>query len=161
MDIVIAAIGRMKNGPERDLVTRYLARCQASGRPLGLSGFSVHEAPESRAGSLAARRRDEAAILARAEPKGTRRIVLDERGRMLSSADFAHRLAAWRDDGAMATTLAIGGPDGHDPDYRDGADLVLSFSPMTWPHQLARIMVAEQLYRATTILSDHPYHRGD
>lgn len=161
MEIVIAAIGRMKNGPERDLVARYLARCHAVGRTLGLSGFAVQEAPESRAGSVAARRREEAALLTRSEPRGTRRIVLDERGRMLSSADFAARLAAWRDDGAPAVTLALGGPDGHDPDFRAGADLVVSFSPMTWPHQLARIMVAEQLYRMTTILSDHPYHRGD
>jgi len=161
MQIVVAAIGRMKHGPERELVARYLSRAEAAGRALGLTGFSVSESPESRAQEAVARKREEAAALARMAPAGARRIVLDERGKMLASDAFAERIAAWRDDGAPALVLAIGGPDGHDPAYRDSADLALSFSPMTWPHQLVRIMAAEQLYRATTILSGHPYHRGE
>lgn len=161
MQIVITAIGRMKHGPERELVTRYLSRAATAGRALGLSGFSVSEAPESRAQDPATRKREEAAALARMTPPGARRIALDERGRMLPSEAFADRIAAWRDGNAPALALAIGGPDGHDPAFRDDADLVLSFSPMTWPHQLVRIMAAEQLYRATTILSGHPYHRGE
>src|SRR5690606_32973192 len=161
MQIVVAAIGRMKHGPERELAARYLARAEAAGRALGLTGFSVAESPESRAQDASSRKREEAAALTRLSPSGARRIVLDERGKMLASAAFAEKIAAWRDDGAPALTLAIGGPDGHDPAFRDNADLVLSFSPMTWPHQLVRIMAAEQLYRATTILSGHPYHRGE
>ena len=160
MQVVIAAIGRMKHGPERELVARYLSRAEAAGRALGLSGFSVSESPESRAQDAAARKREEAAALERMAPSGARRIVLDERGKLLASDAFAEKIAAWRDGGAPALVLAIGGPDGHDPAFREGADLVLSFSPMTWPHQLVRIMAAEQLYRATTILSGHPYHRA-
>ena len=91
---------------------------------------------------------------------GARRIVLDERGKTLTSEKFAERLASWRDEGAPAAALLIGGPDGHGTTARHGADLILSFGAMTWPHQLVRAMVAEQLYRAVTILTGHPYHRA-
>jgi 23S rRNA (pseudouridine1915-N3)-methyltransferase len=149
----------MKQGPERELVTRYLERAVASGRPLGLTGFAVAESPESRAGSAAARKTEEAKTIAAALPAGGIVVALDERGRMLGSEDFAGRLARWRDDGKPALSFVIGGADGLDPDFARTADLALSFSPLTWPHQLVRIMLAEQLYRATTILSGHPYHR--
>ena len=88
-------------------------------------------------------------------------VVLDERGKSLASAEFADRIANWRDEGKQSVGFVMGGPDGVDQSLRDDASLVLSFSPMTWPHQIARILLAEQLYRATTILAGHPYHRGD
>ncbi|MCP8882754.1 23S rRNA (pseudouridine(1915)-N(3))-methyltransferase RlmH [Devosia sp. XJ19-1] len=160
MRISIAAIGRMKNGPERELVARYLERASASGKPLALTGFDVTEINESRAGSAAARKVDEAKALRAALPEGVI-VMLDERGKGLNSEIFATQIARWRDDGRPGVGFVIGGADGIDPDFVRAADLVVSFSPMVWPHQLVRIMLAEQLYRTTTILSGHPYHRGD
>jgi len=160
MRIAIGAIGRMKAGPERDLVARYLDRAGASGKSLGLSGFDVLESTESRAGSAAARKAEEAKALRALLPEGIV-VVLDERGKSMDSEAFARRLARWRDDSRPALSFVIGGADGLDPAFVGAADLALSFSPMVWPHQLARIMLAEQLYRATTILTGHPYHRGN
>jgi Uncharacterized conserved protein len=160
MRITIAAIGRMKTGPERELVARYLERAQGAGKPLALTGFEVSELSESRAGSAAARKIEEARAIRAALPDGLV-VALDERGKTLTSEAFANQLARWRDDGRAAIGFVIGGADGIDPDLVRAADLTLSFSPMVWPHQLVRIMLAEQLYRATTILSGHPYHRGD
>jgi 23S rRNA (pseudouridine1915-N3)-methyltransferase len=148
----------MKQGPERELVARYLERAVATGKALGLTGFSVIELTESRAGSAASRKAEEARTI-HEHLSGHLRIALDERGKTLGSEDFAHRIARWRDDGKAALSFVIGGADGLDPDFVKAADLTLSFSPLTWPHQLVRIMLAEQLYRATTILSGHPYHR--
>jgi 23S rRNA (pseudouridine1915-N3)-methyltransferase len=159
MRIAVAAIGRMKQGPERDLVVRYLERAAASGRPLALTGFEVAESAESRAGSADLRKAEEARMLRAALPATGVTVALDERGRTLGSEAFARQLARWRDDGRPAATFLIGGPDGLDPALVRDADLTLSFSPLTWPHQLVRIMLAEQLYRVTTILSGHPYHR--
>jgi 23S rRNA (pseudouridine1915-N3)-methyltransferase len=158
MKIAIAAVGRMKQGPERELVARYLDRAIASGKPLGLSGFEVSELTESRASSSPARKAEEAKALRAALPEGIV-VALDERGRTLGSEAFANQIARWRDDGRPAVSFVIGGADGLDPDFVRTTDLTLSFSPLTWPHQLVRIMLAEQLYRATTILSGHPYHR--
>lgn len=160
MRIAIAAVGRMKNGPERELVARYLERATGSGRSLALTGFDVSEVAESRAGSAAARKAEEARSLRSALPEGIT-VMLDERGKGLNSETFASQLAEWRDAGRPAVGFVIGGADGIDPDLVRSADLVVSFSPMVWPHQLVRIMLAEQLYRATTILTGHPYHRGD
>lgn len=158
MRIAIAAVGRMKQGPERELVGRYLDRAVLSGKPLGLTGFETIELTESRASSSPARKADEAKALRAALPEGIV-VALDERGKMQGSEAFANQLARWRDDGRPAVSFVIGGADGLDPDFVKAADLTLSFSPLTWPHQLVRIMLAEQLYRATTILSGHPYHR--
>ncbi len=149
----------MKQGPERELVARYLDRAIASGKTLGLTGFGVTELTESRAGSAPSRKTEEAKVVAAALPPAGLVIALDERGKTLGSEDFAQRLARWRDDGKPAVSFIIGGADGLDPGFVKVADLTLSFSPLTWPHQLVRIMLAEQLYRATTILSGHPYHR--
>jgi 23S rRNA (pseudouridine1915-N3)-methyltransferase len=159
MRIQISAVGRMKQGPERELVARYLDRAAASGKPLALTGFEVSETPESRNSAAAARKADEARALQAAAPDGAVIVALDERGRTLGSEPFAQKLARWRDDGCSAVAFLIGGADGLDPTLVAAADLSLSFSPLTWPHQLVRIMLAEQLYRATTILSGHPYHR--
>jgi 23S rRNA (pseudouridine1915-N3)-methyltransferase len=160
MRVSIAAVGRMKSGPERELVARYLDRASASGRALALTGFDTTEIAESRAGSSASRKADEARGLAAAVPPGIL-VALDERGKGLGSDAFAGQLGRWRDDGRPAVSFLIGGADGLDPELVSRADVVISFSPMVWPHQLVRIMLAEQLYRATTILSGHPYHRGD
>jgi 23S rRNA (pseudouridine1915-N3)-methyltransferase len=150
----------MKQGPERALVARYLERAAATGKPLGLTGFEVHEISESRAGSTATRKVEEARALAGAI-SGATLVALDERGRSMGSDDFARLVGRWRDDGKPAVAFLIGGADGLDPGLVSGAELALGFSPLTWPHQLVRIMLAEQLYRATTILAGHPYHRGD
>ena len=160
MRVTIVAVGRMKAGPERDLASRYLDRAMAGGKPLGLSGFAVVELPESRAGSAPARKIEEAKALRGALPSGIL-VSLDERGKGIGSEAFAALLLRWRDEGRPAASFVIGGADGLDPEFTRSSDLVLSFSPMVWPHQLVRIMLAEQLYRATTILSGHPYHRGD
>ena len=159
MRVVIAAIGRMKQGPERELVTRYLERAIATGKGIGLSGFDIAELPESRAPNAATRKVEEAKALTAALPAGSIRIALDEHGKTMASEAFANRLAAWRDASKPALSFIIGGADGLDPAFTAVADLTLSFSPLTWPHQLVRIMLAEQLYRATTILTGHPYHR--
>lgn len=161
MRIGITAIGRMKDGPERQLVSRYLERGIGLGRSLGLSGFTVSELAESRASSADSRKAEEAKAVINTLPEKSVLIALDERGKTLSSEVFCTKLRDWRDAGRPALTFLIGGADGLDPSLREKADLVLSFSPMTWPHQLVRIMAAEQLYRCTTILSGHPYHRGD
>jgi len=148
----------MKQGPERELVSRYLDRARAAGKPLALTGFDILEFAESRAATADSRKVDEGATLRSALPEGIR-IALDERGKTIGSAAFATQLARWRDDGRPAVSFVIGGADGLDPAFVQEADLTLSFSPLTWPHQLVRIMLAEQLYRTTTILSGHPYHR--
>lgn len=158
MRIAIAAIGKMKQGPERELVARYLDRARQSGKPLALTGFEVTELAESRASAATTRKAEEARALEAALPDGVI-VALDERGKLMGSEAFAQQLARWRDDGKPGASFVIGGADGLDPAFAAKADLVLSFSPLTWPHQLVRIMLAEQLYRATTILSGHPYHR--
>jgi 23S rRNA (pseudouridine1915-N3)-methyltransferase len=161
MRISIHAVGRMKQGPERELVARYLDRAVASGKPLGLTGFDVAELTESRAGSAPARKVEEAKAIRTAITSNAVIVALDERGKSTSSEAFSALVARWRDDGKPAAAFVIGGADGLDPAFTATADLVLSFSLLTWPHQLVRIMLAEQLYRTTTILSGHPYHRGD
>ena len=159
MRIGIVAVGRMKQGPERDLAARYLDRATASGKALGLTGFAVTEFTESRASSPAARKAEEARALREHLPSSGALVALDEHGAVMGSEAFAKKLGCWRDDGAQAVNFVIGGADGLDASILKAATLSLSFSPLTWPHQLVRIMLAEQLYRATTILSGHPYHR--
>lgn len=159
MRLGIIAVGRMKQGPERELVARYLDRAVAAGKALGLTGFAVTELTESRAGSSAARKAEEARAILGALPAGGIAVALDEHGRMLGSEPFAARLGEWRDGGRQSVSFIIGGADGLDREVIDAAAMVLSFSPLTWPHQLVRIMLAEQLYRAITIQSGHPYHR--
>jgi len=159
MKLGIHAVGRMKAGPERDLAERYFDRFAKSGPAIGLDFSGVHEIPESRARAAAERRREEAERL-RQHAGPAALILLDERGRNVNSENFAERLAAFRDGGHKELVVAIGGPDGHDEALGPGAALVLSFGVLTWPHQLVRVMLAEQLYRAATILSGHPYHRS-
>jgi 23S rRNA (pseudouridine1915-N3)-methyltransferase len=160
MKISVFAVGRMKAGPEKELADRYFERFSKNGPAIGLEFAGLAETSESRAQSAAERKREEADRLKQHLAAGAALILLDERGKNLSSEDFANRIAAFRDGGRRAMVIAIGGPDGHDPSLRDAAELVLSFGAQTWPHQMVRIMLGEQLYRAATILSGHPYHRA-
>ena len=159
MRLVIAAIGRLKDDGERDLIARYMKR-MSSGRAVGLAPVTIEELAESRAADAGARQEDEAERLLNLTADCDFRIVLDERGRAMSSAEFARTLAARRDDGVKAMAILLGGPDGHSADMRASAGLTLSLGPMTLPHGLARVVLVEQTYRAITILSGHPYHRA-
>jgi 23S rRNA (pseudouridine1915-N3)-methyltransferase len=155
----VLAVGRLKAGPERDLVDRYRTRADVLGRSSGFSPLDMVELPEARARSAPERVAAEAAaILSRVE--GMKLVVLDERARSMSSPDFAERLRAWRDGGSSASFI-IGGPDGLDDSVRRRADLLVSFGQLTLPHQLVRVLITEQIYRALTILAGHPYHRGE
>ncbi len=159
MRLSIIAVGRIKSGPERDLVDRYRGRMEGLGRSLGITGVDFIELPESRARREADRRAEEAtAILDRAGTASL--VVFDERGRSPTSEAFAERLAAWRNGGEAAIACVIGGPDGLDPAVRQRASLLVSFGALTLPHQIVRVLVAEQLYRALTIIAGHPYHRA-
>ena len=160
MLVAVHAVGRMKAGPEQELAARYLDRFAKSGPAVGLEFSGTMEIAEGRAPSADERRRDEAGRLRVQIAKGAALIVLDERGKYLGSADLAERIGALRDGGRRHLALVIGGPDGIDPALRGEAELVLSFGVLTWPHQLVRVMLAEQLYRITTILAGHPYHRA-
>jgi 23S rRNA (pseudouridine1915-N3)-methyltransferase len=160
MKIGIHAVGRMKAGPEKELADRYLDRLAKAAPALGLDFAGVTEIAESRASGAAERRREEAARLIEKLDPRTALILLDERGVTPTSQTCAATIAALRDEGRRAALFAIGGADGHDASTRERGTLVWSFGSMTWPHQLVRIMLAEQLYRATTILSGHPYHRA-
>ena len=152
--LLICAVGRLKPCPERALVDDYAARLARAGRMVSLGPLEIKEI-EARGGPEA-----EAALLERAVPEGGRVVVLDERGRALTSPGLAETLACWRDDGARDAAFLIGGADGLGPGLRERADAVLSLGPMVWPHRLARAMLAEQLYRATSILAGTPYHRA-
>ena len=158
MKVTVVAVGRLKAGPERELLDRYRDRASRAGRQLGL-GFDSREIPESNARSADSRKDEEAALILAAVPQGSILIALDERGKPLDSRAFADRIAAWRDAGTKDLAVVIGGADGLGPAVLQKADLRLAFGAMTWPHQIVRILLAEQLYRAVTILSGHPYHR--
>ncbi len=160
MRLVIAAVGRLKAGPERELLARYLDRANASGKALALAPVDVVEIAESAAQSAAKRKADEARAILAALPEKTKLLALDERGKTVSSEDFAKMLARFRDDGATCVAFAIGGADGLDESLRQRADRAIGYGAATFPHQIVRILLAEQLYRAATILSGHPYHRG-
>lgn len=155
MRLHLCAVGRLRAGPERDLLDDYLARLDRTGRPLGLGPATEHEVEDRKGGGMAA----EGLLLARAIPEGAALCVLDERGKALSSPEFAQVLAQWRDGGRQDAAFMIGGADGVDPSLRARADLAISFGRMVWPHMLVRVMLAEQLYRAATILAGSPYHR--
>lgn len=163
MRLVVLAVGRLKAGPERDLVWRYRERADAAGRALGLPATEILEIEEGRSGRSPDRIADEGArLLAHPALAGAALVAFDERGRSdLGSEDFAERLRRWRDGARPALVLAVGGPDGLAEPVRTRADLVLAFGRLTLPHQLVRVLALEQLYRAMTILSGHPYHRGD
>ncbi|MFN0264963.1 23S rRNA (pseudouridine(1915)-N(3))-methyltransferase RlmH [Tepidamorphus sp. 3E244] len=160
MHLRIIAVGRLRAGPARTLCDDYFKRLGATGRNIGLDWRGETELDESRLPDGRRRKADEArAISAQLDKSPGRCIVLDERAKAFDSRTFADTLGDWRDSGETCTTFVIGGPDGLDPDFVKGADAALTFGRLTWPHQLVRVMLAEQLYRASTILSGHPYHR--
>lgn len=160
MRIVVAAVGRLKQGPETELSGRYAKRATQTGRSLGLRAIEIVEIRESRAAEPDKRMLEESIALANVIPQGAAVVLLDARGEALDSAGFAAQLAKWRGEDRPAVVFLIGGADGLAPSLRDRAGLRLSFGTATWPHQMVRIMLLEQLYRATTILSGHPYHRA-
>ncbi|MCF6370203.1 23S rRNA (pseudouridine(1915)-N(3))-methyltransferase RlmH [Rhizobium halophilum] len=160
MRISLFAVGRLKSGPEKELASRYLDRFAKAGPGVGLEFARVVEVAESRASSSGTRKREEAAALEKALPDNAVLVLLDEHGKTLDSESFAQTLGRLRDAGKRDLMVAIGGADGLDPVLHEKASLVINLGTMTWPHQLVRILIAEQLYRAVTILAGHPYHRA-
>jgi 23S rRNA (pseudouridine1915-N3)-methyltransferase len=159
MRILIAAVGRLKQGPETELAERFRKRAAQTGRALGLRDVEIVEIRESRADDAGKRMLEESIALANVIPPGAAVVLLDSRGDNLDSASFAGQIAKWRSNDRPAVVFLIGGADGSAASLRDKADLRLSFGAAIWPHQLVRVMLLEQLYRATTILTGHPYHR--
>ena len=155
MRVHLIAVGRLRAGPERDLIDDYLLRFERTGRPLGLGPVVEHEIEAKRGLGMAA----EADLLGRAVPGGAVLVCLDERGQVMTSPEFAGMLAKWRDGGRQDVAFVIGGADGIDVGLRGKAEVSVSFGAMVWPHMLVRVMLAEQLYRAATILGGGPYHR--
>jgi len=160
MRVVVIAIGRLKQGPERELSERYRGRFDDIGRKLGFRGLDIHEIPESRARDAVSRMAEEAAAISAAVPENSVLVALDERGDNIDSAGFARHLGRWRDASVAHTIFVIGGADGLSPDLRRKAKLGIAFGSATWPHQMVRVMLLEQIYRAATILAGHPYHRA-
>jgi 23S rRNA (pseudouridine1915-N3)-methyltransferase len=156
MRVHLCVVGRLRGGPENDLVSDYLTRFDRTGRALGLGPARVVEVEDKKGGGKGA----EAALLRKAVPDGALICALDERGTAMTSPDFAGLLADKRDQGRGDIAFVIGGADGLDPGLVDQADLTLSLGAMVWPHMLARVMLAEQLYRAASILAGSPYHRA-
>jgi 23S rRNA (pseudouridine1915-N3)-methyltransferase len=159
MRIAIAAVGRLKDGPERELFQRYWGRLEGLGRQHALAPLSLTEIPESRAAAADTRCTEEAAKLSAGFAAGDV-VLLDASGRQWSSEGFAAYIQSRRDSGVASMTFVIGGPDGHGPATRAKATTEFSLGRITLPHGLARVVLAEQLYRAATILAGHPYHRS-
>jgi len=160
MRIIVAAIRRLKQGPETELAERYRKRAAQVGRSLGLRDVEIVEIRESRAEDASKRMIEESIALATIIPQGAAVVLLDPRGDNLDSAGLANQLAKWRGAAKPAAVFVIGGPDGLAASLADKADVKLAFGAATWPHQLVRVMLMEQLYRAATILTGHPYHRA-
>ena len=155
MRIQLAVVGRLRDGPEAALSADYIQRAAAAGRQLGFKAVELTEVE----GKPPSDPRAEAAALYRATPADARKILLDERGTEWSSRQLAEKLARWRDDGVPCATFWIGGAEGASQSIKDNADEKLAFGRQTWPHRLVRVMLAEQIYRAVTILCGTPYHR--
>lgn len=160
MHLTIAAVGKLKAGPERELYRRYAKRVTQAGRALNIGPLASIEIGESRMGSARERRTGEAGALLGRLPDKAMLIALDEKGDALTSAQFAKHLRLQQEAGAAHLVFALGGPDGHGAALRERAARCISLGAITLPHMLARIVLAEQLYRAMTILSGHPYHRA-
>ncbi len=160
MRVIVIAVGRLKQGPERELAERYRERFDDIGRKLGFRGIDIHELTESRARDTATRIAEEAAGIAGAIPERSVLVTLDERGQNVDSAAFAGHLGRWRDESVANPVFVIGGADGLSPELQRKAKLRVAFGAATWPHQIVRVLLLEQLYRAATILAGHPYHRA-
>ena len=164
MRLLVIAVGRLKQGPERELAERYRKRFDDIGRKLGFRGLEIHEIAESRARDAATRMAEEAAAILAATPENSVLVSLDERGENIDTNRFAAQLSKWRDQAAANIVFIIGGADGLSPELGANGQfkgqLKLAFGAATWPHQMVRVMLLEQLYRAATILAGHPYHRA-
>jgi 23S rRNA (pseudouridine1915-N3)-methyltransferase len=158
--IHVVAVGRLKAGPERELADRYASRFSAVAKGLGLSGPYVREFAESQARTAAERKAQEAAAIIGALPDPGLAVRLDERGEQLSSSQFAEAIRKWRDAGQRDLVFVIGGADGVGDEASARVVKAISFGRMTMPHQIVRVLLLEQLYRAATLLSGHPYHRA-
>ena len=152
MKLVILAVGKGRNFPEHDLATSYIKRLPEGGEIWEIDS-KIPAGPK--------RQQDETRLLLRLVPDSDILVCLDPRGKDISSELLASKIGGWRDEGQQAVYFAIGGADGHDREIHQRADLMLSFGSAIWPHMLFRAMLAEQLYRASAILSGHPYHRGN
>lgn len=159
MRVMVAAVGRLKAGADRELAERYRDRVAKAGRAVAINDIDVVEVRESPAHEAERRVIEESIAVANIIPDGAVVVLLDRQGENVDSDAFVGRLRAWRDDSRHTVCFVIGGADGLGRALRDRADLVLAFGAATWPHQLVRIMLLEQIYRAVTILSGHPYHR--
>jgi 23S rRNA (pseudouridine1915-N3)-methyltransferase len=160
MRVIVIGVGRLKQGPERELAERYRERFDDAGRRLGFRGIDIHEVSESRARDTATRIAEEAAAIADAIPDKSVLVTLDERGQNIDSTAFAGHLGRWRDESVANAVFVIGGADGLSPELQRKAKLRVAFGAATWPHQIVRVLLLEQLYRAATILAGHPYHRA-
>ena len=159
MRLIVGCIGKLKSGPEAELAKRYGERLAQTARGLGLTGPEIIELPEGRSSNSDQRKTDEADRLRENISERAVTIAFDERGKSVSSQEFSKMVQKHLDQGTRDLVLLIGGADGLDATLRDDADYVFSFGKLTMPHQIVRILVMEQLYRATTILANHPYHR--
>lgn len=157
--MTLVSIGKLKDAEERALFTRYQDRISATGGSLGFSKLEIREFAESRGKNPALRKEQEANDIVKATAGAEYKVALDERGKDMTSRAFASWLGNLRDDGVGQVAFVIGGPDGHDDSIRKATNKCLSLSRLTLPHGLARILFVEQLYRALTILGNHPYHR--
>jgi 23S rRNA (pseudouridine1915-N3)-methyltransferase len=160
MRVIVIAVGRLKQGPERELAAAYRKRAEALGRAFGIREIEIVEIRESRAHDAERRRVEESIAVANVIPEAAAVAILDERGDNLDSATLAATIRKWREAQSSAVCFVIGGADGLAQTLRDRAKLKLAFGTATWPHQLVRVMLLEQLYRAGTILAGHPYHRA-
>lgn len=160
MRIVVIAVGRLKQGPERELAERYHRRFDEIGRKLGFRGLDVREIGESRARDARTRMAEEATAISAAIPENALVVALDEHGENIDSSALARRLGQWRDQAVAQTIFLIGGADGLSPELQGKAKFKVAFGAATWPHQMVRVMLLEQLYRAATVLAGHPYHRA-
>lgn len=155
MRVHLCVVGRLRSGPEATLVDDYLTRFDRTGRALGLGPARIIEVEDKKSRGMGA----EADLLRKSIPASAKLVVMDERGKVMTSPDFANKLGDWRDTGCQDLAIVIGGADGIDPSLRAEADFAISFGKMVWPHMLVRVMLTEQLYRAASILSGAPYHR--
>ncbi len=159
MRITIAAVGRLKRAPEKDLCDDYLKRASKLGRQAGISALTILEVPESQQAGASGRKRQEAENLQGKLPAAAKVICLDEHGKAMDTTQFSKLIQSHSDGGTQDLAFVIGGPDGLEPEFLASATTTLSFGRMTWPHRLVRVMLTEQIYRAVTLMVNHPYHR--
>ena len=154
MRILLLVVGRLKTGPEKDMADDYIARFNKAGRQLGFRGLDLIEV-ESGGGMVA-----EGARLLAKLPSGAKVLRMDEHGPQMASKAFAKHLAKLRDQGVPDLVFLIGGAEGYSPAVRETCPDTLAFGPQTWPHRLVKVMLAEQIYRAASLLAGSPYHKG-